>query len=73
MLNSGFTGETGNEAIAAGLGDLIFYGRYFIANPDLVERFDQNIALTEPDTSTFYTGGEKGYTDYESATGKLTT
>lgn len=68
MLNSGFTWETGNEAIADGLGDLISYGRYFISNPDLVERFDQNVALAEPDTSTFYTGGENGYIDYKRAT-----
>jgi len=36
----------------------------FLANPDLPERFAKNAELNQPDQSTFYTPGEKGYTDY---------
>jgi len=44
--------------------DLIAFGRPFISNPDLVEKLKTGMALTDPDMSTFYTPGEKGYTDY---------
>lgn len=60
----GFTRETGAEAVAAGNADAIAYGRLFIANPDLPERFRQGAALNRHDRSTFYGGGAKGYTDY---------
>jgi N-ethylmaleimide reductase len=43
---------------------MLAYGRLFLANPDLVERFRTGAALNEPDTHTFYTSGSKGYTDY---------
>jgi len=36
----------------------------FIANPDLVERFRRDAPLNEPDASTFYGGGNKGYINY---------
>jgi N-ethylmaleimide reductase len=68
MANLGFTRETGNAIIAEGLADLVSFGTPFIANPDLVERFDQGVALAEPDRNTFYTGAEKGYIDYPRAT-----
>jgi len=44
--------------------DLIGFGIPFISNPDLVDKLQKGIALTPPDPSTFYTSGEKGYTDY---------
>ena len=40
------------------------FGKSFIANPDLVERFRTDAELNTPDPSTFYGGGEKGYVDY---------
>lgn len=52
------------EAIESGLADLIAFGRPFVSNPDLVERMKNDIELTPPDFDTFYTPGEKGYTDY---------
>ncbi|MBK0402685.1 alkene reductase [Adhaeribacter sp. BT258] len=64
IINKGFNQETGNKVIADGLADLVAFGVPFIANPDLVERFAQNAELNQPDTATFYTGGEKGYIDY---------
>ncbi len=64
MTAGGYTLETGNTAIASGDADLVAYGRIYIANPDLVERFAANAPLNTPDRNTFYGGDEKGYTDY---------
>jgi N-ethylmaleimide reductase len=51
--------------IQSGLADLIAFGRPFINNPDLVERFKHNIPLSpELKMDLFYTADEKGYTDY---------
>ncbi|MFA6210219.1 MAG: alkene reductase [Candidatus Obscuribacterales bacterium] len=60
----GFTKESGEAAIVNGRADLIVYGRPFIANPDLVERFRVGAPLNTPDVKTFYGGSEHGYTDY---------
>ena len=43
---------------------LIAYGRYFIANPDLVDRLEKGLPLNKYDRSTFYTMSAEGYTDY---------
>ena len=59
-----YTRESGNQAIARGDADLVAYGRAFIGNPDLVERFASDAPLTVPERSTFYGGGAAGYTDY---------
>ena len=53
-----------NAVIASGNADLISFGKAFIANPDLPERFKLNAPLNSPDPDTFYGGGEHGYTDY---------
>lgn len=50
--------------IEKGIADAIAFGRPFIANPDLVERFRVGASLNEPDRSTYYGGGARGYTDY---------
>ena len=64
ILAGGQTAASGEQAIADGLADLVAYGRPYIANADLVERFAQNAALNEPNAATFYGGGAEGYTDY---------
>jgi len=64
FANGGFTRETGEKLLAGGDADAIVYGKLFLANPDLPERFERNAPLNEPDQSTFYAPGEKGYTDY---------
>lgn len=56
--------ESGETVVANGEADLIAYGRWYISNPDLVERFATNAELNAYDRSTFYGGTEKGYTDY---------
>jgi N-ethylmaleimide reductase len=65
ILGGGYTLDQAHEDVKIGLADLIAFGRPFINNPDLVERFSEGRALSEKiDTETFYTVGEKGYTDY---------
>ena len=43
---------------------LVAYGKLFISNPDLVERFAKGADLNPWDKETFYYGGAKGYIDY---------
>jgi N-ethylmaleimide reductase len=64
MLNGGFDQASGEAAIASGLADAIVYGRLFIANPDLVERFREHAELNPLDMDTLYAPGPKGYIDY---------
>ncbi len=60
----GFTPETAEEYVENGLADAIAFGRSFISNPDLPKRIEINAELNAYDRTTFYGGGEKGYTDY---------
>lgn len=64
IANLSYDKQRGNAAIASGHADAIAYGVPFIANPDLVERFQADAPLNEADANTFYGGTEKGYTDY---------
>lgn len=64
MVNNGYNLEMAIEAVSSGYADLVAFGKPYIANPDLVEKFKQNVPLNEPDPTTFYGGGAKGYTDY---------
>ncbi|MBT8295319.1 MAG: alkene reductase [Gramella sp.] len=64
ILNGGFTKENAEDRLQKNTADLISFGRSFIANPDLVYRFDNDLDLNEPDYDTFYSPGEKGYIDY---------
>jgi N-ethylmaleimide reductase len=64
ILNGGFTAEQADDAIRAELACAVSFGVLYIANPDLVERIATGAELAAPDPSTFYGGGEKGYTDY---------
>lgn len=64
MTNAGYDKARANAALAKGKADLVAFGVPFIANPDLPERYRRDAALNPPDPSTFYGGGEAGYTDY---------
>ncbi len=64
MVAGGYTLERGNAVLKAGLADLVTFGRLFLANPDLVERFRRGAPLNEPNPDTFYGGGAEGYIDY---------
>jgi N-ethylmaleimide reductase len=60
----GYTAETAEETITDRHADAVAFGRLFISNPDLPERFRVRAPLTTPDRHSFYGGTEKGYTDY---------
>lgn len=60
----GYDQATGEKALEDGLADAVAYGRLFISNPDLAERFRQNAPLNPYNRATFYGGNELGYTDY---------
>jgi len=64
MINTAFDREKGSRIIDEKLADLVAYGKPYISNPDLVERFAAKVETAEWDEPTFYTTGEKGFTDY---------
>lgn len=64
IANEGFTKESANRAIENGDADAVAFGKLFIANPDLVERFAKNAPLNTAIPEKFYSGGAAGYTDY---------
>jgi N-ethylmaleimide reductase len=66
ILSGGYDASRAEQDLAARTADLIAVGRPFLANPDLVMRWKNDRELNEPDFDTFYTPGEKGYTDYPS-------
>ncbi|HUD91731.1 alkene reductase [Sphingobium sp.] len=65
--NSGLTLDKAKAVLAQGKAQAVSFGYFYIANPDLVERFRAGAALAKGDRASFYTGGDddrKGYTDY---------
>lgn len=65
ILNDSYDLERGNRALAQGQADAISFGRHYVANPDLVERFRDGAELAKPDYKRLYTPGPKGYVDYD--------
>ena len=64
IMSGGYDLTRANADLELQRGDLVAFGRPFISNPDLVEKLRNGSPLTAPDSNTFYTPGEKGYTDY---------
>lgn len=64
IANNGYDLRRAQEAVASGAADLVAFGVQFLANPDLVRRYRENLPLNIADPSTFYGGGKAGYTDY---------
>ena len=64
IVNTGFDKAKGNAAIARGQADLVAFGVPYIANPDLLERFETDAPLNKPNPALFYGTGADGYTDY---------
>lgn len=64
IANLGYDKERGNAVVASGHADAVAFGVPFIANPDLVARYEKDAPLNEADSSSFYGGTDKGYTDY---------
>lgn len=66
ILSGGYDKKRAQEDLEKGNCDLIAFGRPFLANPDFVYRLKEDKNLADADQSTFYTPGEKGYSDYPS-------
>lgn len=64
IANGGYTAALAEAAIASGEADFVSFGTPFIANPDLVERFERGADLAGFDPNYFYQGEERGFTDY---------
>jgi 2,4-dienoyl-CoA reductase-like NADH-dependent reductase (Old Yellow Enzyme family) len=64
IANEKFTLESANAAIERGDCDAVAFGKLYVANPDLVERFEVNADLNVPQSTTFYSHGAEGYVDY---------
>jgi N-ethylmaleimide reductase len=64
IVNGGYDGVRGEQAIKTGRADAVAYGRAFMANPDLPRRLRLRAALNEADHTTFYGGDSAGYTSY---------
>jgi N-ethylmaleimide reductase len=68
FVNGGYDLETARAAIANGAADAVVFGRPFISNPDLVERYSTGAPLSEMNPATLYGGGAEGYSDYPNYT-----
>jgi N-ethylmaleimide reductase len=67
ILSGGYDKQRSEADIQSGMCDLVAFGRPFINNPDLVERFKNNWPLSQDlNMDQFYSADEKGYTDYPS-------
>ncbi len=64
IVNGGYDKQSANELIGSGGADMVAFGRPYIANPDLAQRYELDAPLNEPNPATFYGGGAEGYTDY---------
>ena len=64
VLNADYDHAKGQSTLDAGLADAISFGRHFLANPDLPQRFRQGLPLAASDAATWYTRGSEGYSDY---------
>jgi N-ethylmaleimide reductase len=64
LVGGGFSKEEANKVLGEGAADGIVFGSKYLANPDLLTRFERDAPLNVPDPATFYSPGAKGYTDY---------
>ena len=64
ILNSDYTVELAEQALASGVADAVAFGRPFIGNPDLVERIRAGAEWSADNPQTWYSPGAEGYTDY---------
>ncbi len=69
MSNGSYTRESGEKTVTEGAADAIVYGRPYIANPDLVERFAKQTPLNDVNYDRLYGGGSDGYSDYPALAG----
>jgi N-ethylmaleimide reductase len=63
ILSGGYDAQRAEADLQAERGDLVAFGRPFIANPDLVTKLEEGRPLNTPNPDTFYTAGDEGYLD----------
>ena len=68
IINKGFNKATAIKVLEDGDADLVAFGVPFLANPDLVKRYETDAELNKADEQTYYTTGARGYTDYPALT-----
>lgn len=66
ILSGGYDAKQAEQDLDDGKADLIAVGRPFIANPDLVKRWQSGNEDNPLNFDTFYTADDKGYIDYPS-------
>jgi N-ethylmaleimide reductase len=64
ILSGGYDAKKANHDLDEKKGELFAFGKPFISNPKLISKMKNKKTLVAADQSTFYTPGEKGYTDY---------
>jgi N-ethylmaleimide reductase len=64
IANGGYDKVSAEAELEKGIAKFISFGKLYIANPDLPERFEKDAVLSEPDRATMYGGGKQGYIDY---------
>jgi N-ethylmaleimide reductase len=64
IANNGYDFVRGDAALREGRADLICFGRKFIANPDLVKRYELGAPLNDFNDAALYANDHRGYTDY---------
>jgi N-ethylmaleimide reductase len=64
VLNQDFRHDDAQAVLDEGVADAVAFGRTFLANPDLPERFRQGAPLNQDDMATWYSRGTEGYLDY---------
>ncbi len=66
IANQELSFERAEQLVRSGEADAASWGIRFIANPDLVRRYELDAPLNQPDPSTFGASGKGaiGYTDY---------
>ncbi|MEM6927007.1 MAG: alkene reductase [Myxococcota bacterium] len=67
ILSGGYDRARAEADLQAGRGELVAFGRPYLANPDLVHRLRNDLPLNDPRPDLFYTPGPEGYTDYPTA------
>ena len=70
IANESYDLEQAQEAITGGEASAVSFGRHYIGNPDLVERWQQGLDLAKFDPDTLYTPGADGYINYPTADGR---
>jgi len=67
IASGGLDKAKAESILNEGKADLVAFGQAFLANPDLVSKLKDDLPLNQPDYGTYFTPGEKGYTDYPTA------